>query len=143
MESTSHLFCFRVLFTYDVSLYVIQRGEKVPLGKLLQPVPTIFHDFKKATVLHPQQVFITFLQEEPTLKPPSLNLASTPLHIIILHSLIYHTSQNSIYKWTKISSLDINIFEINHISLICLEFFILKPEGLNWPGRLAGISRWI
>jgi hypothetical protein len=49
----------------------------VPLGKLLQPLPTIFHDFKEATVLHPQQVFTTFLQEEPTLKPPSLNLANT------------------------------------------------------------------
>ena len=64
----------------------------MPLGKLLQPLPTIFHDFKEATVLHPQQVFTTFLQEEPTLKPPSLNLANTSLHIVMLHSLIHTLS---------------------------------------------------
>ena len=55
------------------------------------------------------------------------------------------------HKWTKISSLEINIFEINHISLICLDFLFwnsqstfrftaaqckkICPERLNWPGR--------
>ena len=39
--------------------------------------------------MHPQQVFTTFLQEEPTLKPPSLNLANTSLHIVMLYSLIH------------------------------------------------------
>ena len=42
--------------------------------------------------MHPQQVFTTFLQEEPTLKPPSLNLANTSLHIVMLHSLIHTLS---------------------------------------------------
>ena len=44
----------------------------------------------------------------------------------VFKEVLTHTSQNLFYKWTKISSLEINIFEINHISLICLEFFILK-----------------
>ena len=44
----------------------------------------------------------------------------------ILLSDLGLNSFESCYKWTKISSLEINIFEINHISLICLEFFILK-----------------
>ena len=73
-----------------------------------------------------------------------------------IFSTLIHTSQESFYKWTKISSLEINILEINKISLICLDFFILKfpeplqsyccpvqkicPERLNWLGRLAGIS---
>ena len=49
------------------------------------------------------------------------------------------------HKWTQISSLEINIFEINHISLICLEFFILKfteplqsyccPVQINMPRK--------
>ena len=42
--------------------------------------------------MHPQQVFTTFLQEEPTLKPPSLNLANTSLYIVMLHSMIHTLS---------------------------------------------------
>ena len=46
---------------------------------------------------------------------------------------VYHTSYNSFYKWTKISSLEIIIFTLKNDSKIC-------PEWPNWPGNLAGIS---
>ena len=37
-----------------------------------------------------------------------------------------HTSQNSFYKWTKISSLRINIFDLKMMVKSGLEFFVLK-----------------
>ena len=37
-----------------------------------------------------------------------------------------HTSQNSFNKWTKISSLEIDIFDLKMMVKSGLEFFILK-----------------
>ena len=61
-------------------------------------------------------------------------------------------AKNLFYKWTKISSLKINIFDINHISLICLEIFILRfteplqsyccPVQKNLPRR-AELARQV
>ena len=69
---------------------------------------------------------------------------------------IQHTTQNSQNKWTKISDLGTNIFELKMKVKCGLEFFTFKfyqplqscccplqkicPERLNWPGRLAGNS---
>ena len=70
--------------------------------------------------------------------------------------IMFYTSQNSFNKWHKISSREIGIFGLKVIVKSGLEFFIWKfteplqscccpvqkicPVGLNWPGRLAGIS---
>ena len=40
--------------------------------------------------------------------------------------MILHTSQNSFNKWTKISSLEITIFDLKMMVKSGLEFFILK-----------------
>ena len=66
-------------------------------------------------------------------------------------SCLSHTSQDSFYKWTKISSLEINIFDLKMMVKSGLEFLFLNslspfrvaadqckkicPERLNWPGR--------
>ena len=41
-----------------------------------------------------------------------------------------HTNLNSLYNWTKISSLEIDIFDLKMMVKSGLEFFILK---LNEP----------
>ena len=75
---------------------------------------------------------------------------------ILLQENLDHTSYNSFYKWTKISSLEIIIFELKNdgkkwsriyfeIDRAPSELLLpsakkICPERLNWPGRLAGIS---
>ena len=65
-----------------------------------------------------------------------------------------HTSQNSFYKQTKISSLEITIFYLKMMVKSGLDFLFynspspfrvaaakcknIYPKRLNWPGRLAG-----
>ena len=61
----------------------------MPLGKLLQPLPTIFHDFKEATFIASSTSFHNFSSRSAYFKAPSLNLANTSLHIVMLHSLIH------------------------------------------------------
>jgi hypothetical protein len=72
---------------------------------------------------------------------------------IFLQIMMIHTSKNSFYMWTKISSLEIDIFDLKMMVKSGLDFFILSPfraaaaqckkicpERLNWPGRLAVVN---
>ena len=54
------------------------------------------------------------------------SLKTFQLGVPIYNSFIHHTSQNSFNKWTKISSLEINIFDLKMMVKSGLEFFILK-----------------
>ena len=40
-----------------------------------------------------------------------------------MYYIIYHTSQNSFYKWTKISCLEIDIFDLKMMMKSGLDFF--------------------
>ena len=50
----------------------------------------------------------------------------SPLQIAVdkcdTNSTVVHTNQNSFYKWTKISSLEINIFDLNIMVKSVLDF---------------------
>ena len=70
-----------------------------------------------------------------------------------LQKLLLHTSQDSFYKWIKVSSHGIDIFGLKVVVKSVLGKIILNftkplqscckkicPERINWPDRLAGIS---
>ena len=105
--------------------------------------------FKEVHV--PTDIYLFFRQYEQYDRYKYSFIIALQLHIPY-ESPILHTSQNLFYKWIKISSLEINIFEINHISLICLQFFILKfteplqsyccPVQKNLP-RKAELARQV
>ena len=65
----------------------------------------------------------------------------SPLQIAVDKSdtnsnVLLHTNQNSFYKWTKISSLEINIFHLKMMVKSGLEFFTLKFTKPLWPSEL-------
>ena len=60
----------------------------------------------------------------------------------------YHTSYNSFYKWTKILSLEINIFDLKMMVKSGLEFFYFEihqaPSELLLPSaKISAQNGWI